>query len=106
MIRSSEVKPRISVKRVVVTSLILGGGLWTYSHAPRWVYWKAGVIALTGAEALYCAAAVLVSLGFVVLGLSLIIRRRDRAARRKLARGLLLCGSLGFAMVVAEGASA
>ena len=114
MIGSSEVKPRISLKRVVVlavvgvvaTSLILGGGLWTYRYAPRWVYWKAGVIALTGAEVLYCALAVIVSLGFVVLGLSLIVRRRERAARRKLARGLLLCVSLGFAMVVAEGASA
>ena len=71
----------------------------------RWMYWKAGVILLIFAEAAYCLTVLCVLLGVLVLGPSLLLRRRDRAARRRLARGFLLCGSLGFAMVLAEAAS-
>ncbi len=107
---SSKRSPGITARRLglmfgvaaVATAVMLGGGYWIQSHVPRWMYWKTGLVLLIAAEITYCVTFVSILIGALVLGVLLMEKRRSRAFRRKLARGLLLCVSLAIALVLAE----
>jgi lysophospholipase L1-like esterase len=113
MSRSGGMPPGITVRRLglliviaaVATTLILGTFYWIQRHVPQWVFWKTGLIFLIAAEITYCIMAAATLIGALVLGALIIERRRNRTARRKLARGILLCASLAIALVLAEAAS-
>jgi lysophospholipase L1-like esterase len=92
---------------VVATALLVSSGYWLYDRIPEQFYWKAGVVFLIAVEFAYCVTAALTIMGAVLLLAALSFkRRRESAARRKLARGLLLCGSLAISLLLAEGTSA
>ena len=113
MSRSTEILPRITVRRLglllaiaaVATALILGTSFWIQSHVPRWVFWKTGLVFLIAAEIVYCFTAAATLTGGLVFGAMIIQRRRSRTSRRKLARGILLCASLVIGLGLAEAAS-
>ena len=114
MSRSSKTPRKLISKRLGIlfaislaaTALILALGFWLYRRIPDPVFWQAGVVCLTAAEIVYCVTAVLTAILLPLLIVLLLKRRRTHTAGRKLARGLLLCGSLAIALLLAEAASA
>ncbi len=86
------------------TSALFGGGYWVYTRTSSETHWKSGLVCLIGAEILYCATAAVTLLAAIVMIAVLYARRPAGALRRQLFRGLLLCGAMTVAFLIAEGA--
>jgi hypothetical protein len=89
---------------VVLVGLILA--FWIHGQIEQWVYWKIGLVLLVALEVAYGVSVSVGIAGTLVLGALILYRGRRGPTAPWLLRGLLLCGSLLLAAMVAEAACA
>ncbi len=90
---------------VATAAGLLFGGYWLQARVPAWFYWQTGLVFLIALEIAYGITVLATSLGAVVIAALLFKHRGKAPSRRKLARGLLLCGSLALGLLLAEATS-